>query len=390
MSKNRIIIDPIYGFINVQDDLLMSIINHPMMQRLRRVSQAGLTSMVFNGATHSRFQHSLGAMYLMDRVIRILEGKGVIIEEEERRGLLLAILLHDVGHGPFSHALENVIIDGSHEALGIAYMRRINDEYGGALDIAMQIFSGRHPRAFLNQLVSSQIDMDRLDYLTRDSFYSGVVEGTVGYKRLLEMVNVHEDSMVIEERGAYTLEKFIMARRHMYLQVYLYPTALAMESMIIEYVQKLKQLLREGSVLPTTNLEYLLLGDMDEEDMLSRFGILDDTDIWANLKHSLDERSGHKSISALSEAILHRRPYKVVIANSKEECDQILSRRIKDNYYRKEASLIRGSYTFSTYNRDQEIEIMDKNGAISYFSDRVNTIFKLDTIVKHYICVEKL
>jgi hypothetical protein len=246
-NKKKIINDPIYGFIAIPDDFIFDIIEHPYMQRLRRITQLGLSHLVYPGAIHSRFQHVLGAMHLMSQATAVLKRKGHEISEEEERGVLLAILLHDIGHGPFSHALEFDIVNSvNHEDISSFFIQRLEKEFGSDLNVALSIFQNGHPKPFLHQLVSSQLDMDRLDYLNRDSFYSGVSEGIIGSDRLIEMLQVHEGNLVIEEKGIYSIEKFIVARRLMYWQVYLHKTVVSAEYMLIYTLRRAKYLVKEA------------------------------------------------------------------------------------------------------------------------------------------------
>ena len=262
-TKNKIINDPIYGFITIKDPLIYELINHPYFQRLRRISQLGLTYLVYPGAYHTRFHHAIGAMHLMGRAIYTLRQKGQEISSEEERGVLIAILLHDIGHGPFSHALEHTLIPGvSHEALSLKIMEELNLEYNGSLDLAIDIFTNNYSKAYLHQLISSQLDMDRLDYLRRDSFYSGVTEGSVNSERLLTMLNVKDDQLVVDSKGIYSVEKFLVARRLMYWQVYMHKTVISAEFMLVNILKRAKYLAAQGIALdgPATLKHFLKAG----------------------------------------------------------------------------------------------------------------------------------
>ena len=249
-NKRKIINDPVYGFISIPGDFVFDLIEHPWFQRLRNIKQLGLTSFVYPGANHSRFQHGLGALHLMNMAIATLRSKGVIISPVEEEATLIAILLHDAGHGPFSHALENSIISGiTHEDLSLLLMRKLNEKYNGKLDLAIEIFRGTYSRKFLHELISGQIDMDRLDYLRRDSFLQGVIEGSVGSDRIIRMLNVVDDSLVVDEKGIYSLEKFLIARRLMYWQVYMHKTVLSSESLLVKTLKRAKELANEGADL---------------------------------------------------------------------------------------------------------------------------------------------
>ena len=246
-NKLKVFSDPIYGFIRIPNEQIFNLIAHSYFQRLRRISQMGLSYLVYPGAHHTRFHHALGSMHLMRQVIQILRFKHVAISEEEEMGLLTAILLHDIGHGPFSHAMEHSIVSGiTHEEISLSFMEALNVEFGGHLDEAIAIFTGQHPKRFLNQLVSSQLDMDRLDYLKRDSFYTGVAEGNINAERLINMLFVHNDSLVVEEKGIYSVEKFLMARRFMYWQVYLHKTGLVAEQLLIKILKRANELHDQG------------------------------------------------------------------------------------------------------------------------------------------------
>jgi len=287
--KLKVFNDPIYGSVAIPSPLILQVISHPFFQRLRRISQMGLSYLVYPGAHHTRFHHALGAMNLMQRAIDTLTLKGVSISAEERQGLLLAILLHDIGHGPFSHALEEQLISKHHESLSLGFMELLNEEFEGQLDMAIVIFKGESDRPFLNQLVSSQLDMDRLDYLKRDSFFAGVTEGNINSERLISTINVVNDSLVIEEKGIYSVEKFLMARRFMYWQVYLHKTSVVAEIMLGKIIERAKELIDRGELVEgPPNLMYFLnqqfSKDSDKEITLYQFAAIDDIDIMACIK----------------------------------------------------------------------------------------------------------
>lgn len=291
-NKRKILNDPVYGFISLRYGLTLDLMDHPFMQRLRRISQLGLSHLVYPGAVHNRFHHAVGAMYLMQEAIDTLREKGVAITDEEAEGACAAILLHDIGHGPFSHALEHSLVEGvQHEDISVLMMNRINEELSGALDCAIDIFNDHHPKPFLHQLVSSQLDMDRLDYLARDSFYSGVAEGKVGSERIIKMLNVVGGNLVIEEKGIYSIEKFLVARRLMYWQVYLHRTVLSAEYMLMQCLKRAHELGEAGDALfATPALGMFLRNRLDkarflaDPDILDRFADLDDSDILSALK----------------------------------------------------------------------------------------------------------
>src|SRR5690606_25645021 len=324
MNKKKIINDPIYGFINIPYEILFDLMEDSWFQRLRRITQVGLTQLTYPGATHTRFHHALGAMHLMWQSIGLLRGKGVEISDEEASAACMAILLHDIGHGPFSHALEGQLIKVSHEELSLEIMKRLNEKFEGALDLAIQIFTGEYPRHFLHQLVSGELDVDRLDYLGRDSFYTGVVEGKIGTNRIIKMMNVVNDELVIEEKGLYSIEKFLMARKIMYWQVYMHKTVLAVEKMMISAVIRMKKLiLQHGLPHCAHNFHRLLSGD----DSLELFLTLDDSDVIQALKnHSVFE---DPLLSYLSEGILHRNLFRSQLSTKPfpaDEPDRILAR----------------------------------------------------------------
>lgn len=288
-NKLKVFNDPIYGSVAIPSPLILQVISHPFFQRLRRISQMGLSYLVYPGAHHTRFHHALGAMNLMQRAIDTLTLKGVSISAEERQGLLLAILLHDIGHGPFSHALEEQLISKHHESLSLGFMELLNEEFEGQLDMAIAIFKGESDRPFLNQLVSSQLDMDRLDYLKRDSFFAGVTEGNINSERLISTINVVNDSLVIEEKGIYSVEKFLMARRFMYWQVYLHKTSVVAEIMLGKIIERAKELIDRGVPIEgPPNLMFFLnqqySKNSDKEITLYQFAAIDDIDIMACIK----------------------------------------------------------------------------------------------------------
>jgi uncharacterized protein len=249
MVKKKIFNDPVYGFINVPYGIIFDLVEHPYFQRLRRIKQVSLTHYVYPGALHTRFHHALGALHLMSQAIDVLRSKGAQITDEEADAVSIAILLHDIGHGPFSHTLEHTLINVSHETLSLLFMQKLNEEFGGTLDLAIRIFRDDYPKKFLHQLVSSQLDMDRMDYLTRDSFFTGVYEGVIGYDRIIKMLSVHDGELVVEEKGIYSIEKFLIARRLMYWQVYLHKTVLSAELMLIRTMRRAKELAHAGATL---------------------------------------------------------------------------------------------------------------------------------------------
>ncbi len=319
-NKKKIINDPIYGFISIPDEFIFDVIEHPYMQRLRRISQLGLSHLVYPGAVHTRFQHVVGAMHLMGKAINVLENKGCEISPDEKRAVLLAILLHDIGHGPFSHALEfDIVKSVTHEDISAYFIQSLEQTFGSDLNLALKIFEDKHEKPFLHQLVSSQLDMDRLDYLNRDSFFSGVSEGIIGSDRLIEMLAVHKGQLVLEEKGIYSVEKFIVARRLMYWQVYLHKTVVAAEYMLIYALRRAKWLARNGiNVFSSPALSFFLNKDLSKQEfendksVLENFAALDDYDILQSLK----VWSNHKdaTLKFLSSSIVNRKLFKIEIA----------------------------------------------------------------------------
>lgn len=290
MQGVKIFNDPVYGFIDIPRGLLLDLIDHPWFQRLRRIKQTGMAALVYPGALHTRFHHALGALHLMQEAVAVLRRKGVPISEAEQEAVCAAILLHDIGHGPFSHALEHTLVDLHHEELSLMMMQKLNQQFGGALNLAIEIFTDMYPRRFLHQLVSGQLDMDRMDYLNRDSFYSGVTEGMIGYDRIIKMLYVVDDQLVVEEKGIYSIEKFLMARRFMYLQVYVHKTSLSAESMLIALLNRAKELSVAGQVLPASPWLSFFLANQSvsqsftQDEIIDQFVQLDDSDIVVAMK----------------------------------------------------------------------------------------------------------
>lgn len=327
MNKKKIFNDPVYGFITVPSELLFDIIQHPYFQRLRRIKQLGLTEFVYPGALHTRFHHALGAMHLMSIALQSLSGKDNRISEKECEASMAAILLHDVGHGPFSHALEHAIFDQvPHEQISLHIMELLNQEFGGRLQLAIDIFTDRYERRFFHQLVSSQLDVDRLDYLARDSFYTGVTEGNIGADRLLKMLNVADDHLVVEEKGIYSIESFLVSRRLMYWQVYMHKTVTSAEQMVLKIMQRARQLTQRGEEVPCSpDLHYFLqesfsILDFERDpSILKRFVSLDDYDIWGGIKAWANHSD--KILSYLSTCMLERKLFKILLSPNTFELD---------------------------------------------------------------------
>jgi HD superfamily phosphohydrolase len=322
LNKKKIINDPVYGFISIDDELIFDLIQHPYFQRLRYIKQLGLTNLVYPGAQHTRFHHAIGALHLMDRVLKNLQQKGVEINEKESRAAKIAILLHDIGHGPLSHALEETLLqEVNHESISYLFMRELNQEFNGELELAIQFFRNSYSRKFFHQLISSQLDIDRLDYLKRDSFFTGVMEGTIGIDRIISMLNVHQDELVVEEKGIYSIENFLHSRRLMYWQVYLHKTALSAERMMINIIKRAQYLAKAGEPLQASESlknflinAYTLNDFKDGIELLDSFGQLDDHDIWGALKFW--KNHSDPILSGLCNKLLIRELFQIILSNS--------------------------------------------------------------------------
>jgi HD superfamily phosphohydrolase len=400
--KLKIINDPIYGFIPVHNELIFQIIEHPYVQRLRHISQMGLSYLVYPGAHHTRFHHALGAMFLMQRAVATLRQKRVDISSQEEEALYLAILLHDIGHGPFSHGLEGIIVPNmSHEELSLAIMDRLNKEYNGALDLAIEIFTGRHTRKFLKQLVSGQLDMDRLDFLRRDSFYTGVAEGSISAQRLIAMLNVVDDCLVVEEKGIHSVENFLVARRLMYWQVYLHKASLCAEHILMKIIMRARELKRSGKDLGIVgSLNYFLSFDQNQElsqDSLNHFLHLDDIDIMAALKLWMSHDDF--VLSQLSKTIIKRKLFKIKINEAEFSNEKLEEKRqkfaIKHNLSAHEASyfVFTGSISNLAYNQSKEnIKLLRKDGSlidVAQASDQLHIKALSEKVVKYFQCYPK-
>lgn len=404
MNKKKILNDPVYGFITIYNDLIFDIIEHPYFQRLRRIKQLGLTDLVYPGAHHTRFHHAIGAMHLMQKTLDNLRAKGVMIFEAEYEAALIAILLHDIGHGPFSHTLEfSLFKNVRHEQISLWLFDKLDKEFKGKLTLAKQVFTGKYQRKFLHQLVSSQLDVDRLDYLKRDSFFTGVHEGTIGAERIIKMLNVHNDELVVEEKGIYSIENFLNARRLMYWQVYLHKTSVAAESMLISIIKRAKQLTQEGKeVNATPSLAIFLERNItsedffEDEDLLEVFVRLDDTDIWGSIKLWLS----HEDIilRMLSNDLLSRKLFRIEISNEEIADDLIenLHLQLKSKGYKKEVFeylIQKGTVSNAAYIvRDESINILMKNGHVmdvAEASDLPNITAISKIVKKHYVSFPK-
>jgi len=400
-NKKKIFNDPVYGFISIPQEIIFDVIEHPFMQRLRRIKQLGLTDLVYPGALHTRYHHVLGAMHLMSKAIATIRRKGHTISETEEQAALLAILLHDIGHGPFSHALEHDIVSGvSHEEISIFFIERLSKEFNGELDLALEIFKNTYPKEFLHQLVSSQLDMDRMDYLNRDSFYTGVNEGKIGSDRIIEMMNVVNGKLVLEEKGIYSIEKFIVARRLMYWQVYLNKTVVAAEYMLIQALRRAKELKQKGTALfASPALNYFLENNVSAEDfksdpkVLERFALLDDYDILGAIK--VWQSESDKVLSELSKRIIDRRLFKIEVSKTPFNVEKITAIRaeiVKNlNLSEQEAEhfIITNKLTNNAYNFKREnINLVMKSGEIidvTKASDNLNISALANPVEKFFL-----
>lgn len=405
VNKKKIINDPVYGFLTIPHPLLFDLLQHPYFQRLRRIKQVGMTYQVYPGAMHSRYNHALGAMHLMQQAIQQLRGKGQEITEEEALGVLVAILLHDIGHGPFSHALEYLFIaDVRHEEISLRMMEHINKEWNGQLDTAIAIFTNQYPKRFLHQLVSSQLDMDRLDYLTRDSFFTGVSEGVVSWDRIIHMLDVRNDNLVVEEKGIYSIEKFIVARRLMYWQVYLHKTVLAAEFRMMQIMRRARELATRGEKLfGTPELLYFLEAapgrDAFEQDpsLIDRFAQLDDHDLFSAIK--VWAKHPDFVLSQLCHGLMYRQLNRVSLQN--EAFDAALIESLKEQIVQRYGVLPQevgyflqsGTVTNDAYLPEKDIIlILRKDGSlkeVTELSDNFNLKALSQTVVKHYLSVPK-
>lgn len=401
-NKLKIINDPIYGFIHIPSTLVFDIIEHRYFQRLRRINQMGLSFLVFPGAKHTRFEHVLGCMYLMQKTVEMLRFKGVSISDKEAEGLYIAILLHDIGHGPFSHAMEHSIVENiSHEDISLLFMKELNATFNGKLELAIQIFQGTYPRKFMHQLISSQLDMDRADYLKRDSFYTGVAEGNINSERLISMLNVRNDELVVEEKGLFSVEKFLIARRLMYWQVYLHKTSVTAEQMLIRLLKRAKILVQAGEPLQMSSaLSFFVHNRISNEnfttEVLEQFAQLDDTDIFAAMK----EWQFHSDsvLSSLSRMLLNRDLLKVKLRPTDFEVLKIkrLQNMAVINGYTPETVdyfVFTGMMENRAYNPEKQIvKLLTKNGRVVDISKTVEGL-NLEALsqktVKYYVCYPK-
>lgn len=405
VNKRKIFNDPVYGFISIQDDLIFDVIEHPYFQRLRRIKQLGLTHLVYPGTLHTRFHHSLGAMHLMQNAISELRSKGHDISKEEAFGAESAILLHDIGHGPYSHALENSIVDGiSHEEISALFIERLIDIFGDPFKLTLRIFNQTYEKQFLSKLVSSQLDMDRLDYLRRDSFFSGVSEGIINYERLLNMLNVVDDEPVIEAKGIYSVEKFITARRLMYWQVYLHKTVLVAEYMLTYLLKRAKELaLQKVELFASPTLDFFLKHQINKtsftsnEETLEHFAKLDDYDIFSAMKVWKDHPD--KVLSTFSKSLVDRRLFRIEIQNQPFEDDYI--EEITDKTKKKYQLTLEESRYFVFHDKTSnyayspgpdQISILFKDGSVADIADaadELNISLLAKPLTKYFLCYPK-
>ncbi|MEN8790460.1 MAG: HD domain-containing protein [Flavobacteriaceae bacterium] len=401
-NKLKIFNDPIYGFIRIPNALIFDLIGHPYFQRLRRISQMGLSYLVYPGAHHTRFHHALGSMHLMGQAIQVLRLKKVPISDAESDALLLAILMHDIGHGPFSHAMEHSIVHGiSHEEISLHFMNALNKEFNGQLDLAIDIFKGTHKKRFLNQLISSQLDMDRLDYLKRDSFYTGVAEGNINAERLISMLNVSGNSLVVEEKGIYSVEKFLMARRFMYWQVYLHKTGIVAEQLLIKILKRAKELHQDIELPASRPLSYFMDSKIDsssfDDKVLAQFAQLDDIDILSAIKNW--QYQDDFVLSELCKMVLNRKFLKIRLKNTavkeSEFQDRFTSFKNLHGLTEKETSyfVFKGQIENTAYDLNNEaINIIlgsDELTDVASASDHLNLKMLSRSVVKYFYCYPK-
>lgn len=406
MNDSKIINDPVFGFIKIPRGPLLQIVQHPLMQRLTRIKQLGLASVVYPAAQHTRFQHSIGAFHLMSEAIRSLQQKGIYIFDSEEEAVEAAILMHDIGHGPFSHVLENTLIHGiTHEEISLLMMEQINQEMNGALNLALMIFKDQYPKRFLHQLISSQLDVDRLDYLRRDSFFTGVTEGNIGSARIIKMLDVVDDKLVVNSKGIYSIENFLTTRRLMYWQVYLHKTAVACEKVLVNTLLRAKYLVMNGEdVFAPPSLKYFLVNEVDadwfndHEEALHHYEMLDDNDIWSAIKVWMD--SHDKILSILSTNLIHRNIFQVEVheqpiteerlADLRKEISEKTGIDEKDAHYLMNVSVIqKDMYDVN----DDRIGILYKDGTIrdiAESSEILNISLLSKKIRKYYLCYQRV
>lgn len=401
-NKLKILNDPVHGLISIPNSLIFDIIEHPFFQRLRRVTQMGMSNLVYPGANHTRYHHAIGCMHLMQKAIRGLQSKNVLISEDELNAACIAILLHDIGHGAFSHALEHSIVNGiTHEEISLKFMRALNEEFNGKLNLAIEIFEGNYKRKFLCQLISSQLDIDRLDYLQRDSFYTGVTEGNISAERIITMMNVVDDELVLEQKSIYSVEKFVIARRLMYWQVYLHKTGLVAENILVNILKRAKQLAsQKKDVFGSSALRYFLYNEISpinfSKTTLNNFAKLDDYDVLSAIK----EWTYHEDfiLSSLAKMIINRKLLKIEL--QEKSFTEVYINKLKTKYKKElkltdaelEYFVFGGHISNQAYNLDKPITIYTKKGKLidlAKASDQLNVQVLTKKVSKHYICYPK-
>ena len=403
MNKKKILNDPVYGFVGIPYGIIFDLVEHPFFQRLRRIKQTSLTHLVYPGALHTRFHHAIGALHLMQQTIDVLRSKGVQLSEEEAEGVCLAILLHDIGHGPFSHTLEHTLMEVTHESISLYFMEYFNEIYEGRLDIAIKIFKGQYHKPFLHQLVSGQLDMDRMDYLSRDSFFTGVHEGVIGYSRIIKMLSVSDGELVVEEKGIYSIEKFLIARRLMYWQVYLHKTVLSAELMLIVAFRRAKDISKEGKKLPASPaLQFFLNNEPTATDfesrrdeLLAHFSQLDDFDVVSALKAW--QNSDDRLLAFLSSSIINRKLFRLEFSDTPFEKTYVDTIKEKVHQWseidRKYLPylVLEGKESNSAYRKfDDEIKILYKDGSVKPVSSSVAIHLPHQEVTKYYLCYPKI
>lgn len=405
MNKKKIINDPVYGFITIPTELIYDVISHPWFQRLRHIKQLGLTDMVYPAAQHTRFQHALGAMHLMTQALEALRNKGIEISEEEFEAAILSVLLHDIGHGPLSHTLEHTLLPGiKHESLSYLFMHQLNKEFNGALNLSIKIFQNTYKRKFFHQLVSSQLDIDRLDYLKRDCFFTGVLEGSIGVDRIISMLSIHHDQLVVEEKGIYSIESFLNARRLMYWQVYLHKTTISAERMMVNIIKRATYLVQSGESVAASDAfmvflrkQYSIENFKDSKQILQAYGQLDDHDIWGALK--LWRTNKDIILSTLTKMMLERKLFQIKLNN--DPINKLHIEKIRGAITKQFGILLSetpyffsyGSVSNEAYTEGQKINILTKEGEIkdiAQASDLPNIKAISKIVKKNYLCWPKI
>jgi HD superfamily phosphohydrolase len=405
LNKNKIINDPVYGFISIKSEKIFDLIEHPFLQRMRHIRQLGLAELVYPGAIHTRFHHALGAMHLMGQALTILRSKGVELSEEEIEAAQIATLLHDTGHGPFSHSLEETLLTHiKHESISFLFMKELNRQFNGGLTLAVKIFQNTYAKKFLHQLVSSQLDIDRLDYLNRDSFFTGVREGAVGTDRIIAMLNVQKGQLVVEEKGIYNIESFLNARRLMYWQVYLHKTSVAAERLLVNIIKRAQYLASSGEVLPASealslfiNHRFTLDDFSDNRDLLASFGKLDDNDVWGALKHWQSHRD--VVLSRLCIMLLDRKLFQIRLSSEpivKSDVEKVRDAIVRESKLTKSDSaylFAHGTVSNEAYLSERNsIQILMKTGElvdVAQASDLPNIKAMSKIVKKNYLCWPK-